>query len=420
MPLIAPGLLSLLALAGSGSPGDGAAFSHWRLQAEIHSLPAGSEAQFVRLTLTPQILAEAQADWSDLRVVDDSGSERPYVSRSLGDIVEETHHELGIIDQGVVPERYQQVVCDLGEAERLSNEIRLETPDRDFHYQVQIFGSPQGTEWLLLRERAYLFHHQDPVASNYRVSFPETSYRFLKLVLWLEGGRPLRISAIHAVRVVRRDLPAEVREARILEITQDPDRRTTDVGLDLLLRNQHFNRARVEVTTDNFSRWAEIAYQDGQQRWVRAGASSIYRFTGEDTLEEQLLVPLSDFNAKRGRLRIWNEDNPPLQVTRVFFERPTQVLIFRPEPGRSYRLLVGNQEASRPRYDLDLAVRRLDVLELPQLGLEPLAANPGYRPSVPDLPWTERNPTLLWVGLAAGGLLLLWLLRKTLRDVNSS
>ncbi len=417
MSLIAANLLALLALTPA-APAEGSAWDRWQFQAEIEALPAGDAARFVRVGLTPELLSQADPDWSDLRLVDDSGVERPFVLQSLEDRVFETLHPLNIINQGTA-DGFQQVVCDLGEEPSLSNQIRLETAARNFHFRVQVLGSPDAAEWLLLRDRIHVFHHEDPEASNYRVSFPDTSYRYLKLILWLEGNEPISISAVRVARVDRREVPVEQLEARVLAVSQNPDRRSTDLELDLTLPNQHLTRARLEVDDDNFRRSAEFAFQDEQGRWVPAGAGSIYRFTAEETVEQRLEIPLSDFNHRRARLRIWNADSPPLAVRRVLFERPPHVLIFRAEPGRPYWLLAGNPEAYHPNYDLDLAVRRLDVLDLPQIRLGPVTANPNYRPSVPELPWTERYPVLLWAGLAAGGLLLLWLLRRTLRDLES-
>lgn len=396
------------------APASQSAWSGWTSTAQIR-LPSGAEEQFVRVTLTPRILAEANTDLAELRVVDDIGAERPFVLTSLSERLELSFHECGVLDPGVVPGDYQQVVCDRGEEARISNEIRLETPAQDFHRQVRVWGSPDGADWLLLRDKAFVFRHQSPTASNLQVSFPDTSYRFIKLEIRMQDSEPIPVSALQVARVRRREAPIESQGARIVDRARNADRQASDLRLELPLLNQHFERVRLEVSDATFRRWAEISYQDEQRRWIEVGASYIYRLPGEEAREEQLLIPTDDFNQRHARLRIWNEDNPPLEVTRVVFERNPKILVFRPEPDRRYRLMIQNPAAAVPDYDLDPAVARLDVLELPQAKLGEPTSNPDYRPPSVEPPWTERHPALIWAGLALGAILLLWLLRSTLR-----
>ncbi len=78
------------------------------------------------------------------------------------------------------------------------------------------------------------------------------------------------------------------------------------------------------------------------------------------------------------------------------YETPRRI-VFRQEPGRSYRVVYGHSRVSAPSYDLARLTdpKAIDAAAAGTLG--PEAVNPDY---VDPAPWTERHPILLWIVLA--------------------
>jgi hypothetical protein len=93
-------------------------------------------------------------------------------------------------------------------------------------------------------------------------------------------------------------------------------------------------------------------------------------------------------------------------------------LIFNGSPTERYRLFFANPEGEWRSYDLGGALGRLDVQKLPQASLQAMAPNRSFSPRLPEKPWTERHPALIWAALGLGVLLLAGMLLKTVRSVS--
>jgi len=394
--------------------------SDWKFWASLAApeqpRPVGG---FVRLTLPGQILALAGDGLQDVRLVDDSGVEVPYLLLVERAEVQKTTVPVLILDRGIVPNQYQQVVCDLGEGNSYSNQLQLETPTQNFRRRGDVLGSTDGKNWLQLKTGSHIFdHHEDFYYRNLRVVYPETSYRYLKLVLWLDGGTPLEIQGVRVARVIRKEVEPEKLPARIVRKQEDVKRKATDIFLEIDLERQHLETCVLEIAQENFRRRAEVAFQSKDGIWTQVGEANIYRFKSENIVEDHVTIPLSELNEPQVRLRIWNQDNPPLEVTSVLFERMPRLVIFEWNVAKSYRLFVGSDQARTPSYDLDLVAGQLDITDLPRLEAGPLMPNSDYLAPKEIKPWTEQHPVLLWSALSLGVLLLGWMLLRTLREIK--
>lgn len=393
----------------------------WRHRAPLRlPEPASSADRFVRATLTGRVLSSAEPGLRDLRLVNREGQQVPYALLVERSRVQQTQIPVMLLDMGVVRGSYQQVVCDLGPGDHVSNELHLEFSSRNFRRRVDVLGSGDRKTWVELMAGRHIFdQHEDVVIQNLRVTYPETAYRFIQLRIWLDGGDSLSVRKVSVSRVVRHEVAPERIPAKILRREEDAEKKATDYDLDTGGERQYLESCLLEISQANFRRRAELSYQDEAGIWRRAGSAGIYRFTNGESVEEVVRMELSALMTARSRLRIWNRDSPALDVTGVVFERMPRLLVFQRIPGQEYSILVSNPDAASPAYDLDLAVSRLDLENLPRAALEELTANPAYRPMEKESPWTERHPALLWAGLSLGVALLGWILLRTLRQ-NSS
>ena len=208
--------------------------------------------------------------------VDDSGVEVPYLLLVERAEVQETTVPVLILDRGIVPNQYQQVVCDLGEGNSYSNQLQLETPTQNFRRRADVLGSADGKNWLQLKTGSHIFdHHEDFCYRNLRVVYPETSYRYLKLVLWLDGGTPLEIQGMRVARVIRKEVEPEKLPARIVRKQEDVKRKATDIFLEIDLERQHLETCVLEIAQENFRRRAEVAFQSKDGTWTKVGEANI-------------------------------------------------------------------------------------------------------------------------------------------------
>ena len=392
----------------------------WKFEAPIRLPVQIASPQFIRLTLPGWVLANAREDLSDLRIINAAGTEIPYLLQKAETRTFQSTLPTTIINRGIDPGRFEQIVCDLGNQTEASNEIVLYTQAQNFVRKTEIGGSADGQNWIILRSSAYIFDQQEQGRHlhNLLVSYPDSTYRYLKVVVWFDGEPPLNLTGAEVRRQERAEFQPEAVQARIVRRLEDPERKTTDLTIETSMGKQHFEECLLGVSEVNFERSATVSYQDYRGAWMQAGSGTIHRFTIGPAVDENLIVPVQDLNQKQFRIRIWNYDSPPLSVQSVTVRRMPRFLIFNGSPGDRYRLFFANAEGQRRNYDLGGALGRLDLQKLPQASLHAMAPNPSFSPRPRVKPWTERHPALIWVALGMGVLLLAGMLLKTVRSVS--
>jgi hypothetical protein len=142
------------------------------------------------------------------------------------------------------------------------------------------------------------------------------------------------------------------------------------------------------------------------------------RGTGPPNAPPPLAIPLDGRRREAVALEIEDGDNAPLTLAGATGVVRVARLAFKAGPG-SYRVLLGNREATPPQYDL--ASLRGDVLAYSALPVSAgqLGANSGHRREAGDY-LGEAPPTLLlWGSLAAAVLGLLYLTARIVRQPSA-
>jgi len=411
--------LTLILLLAPGTAA-GLEMKEWKFQAGIQPPSQPSSPQFVRLTLPGWVLANAREDLADLRVISASGAEIPYLLQRAENRTFHTTLPASIINRGIDPGRFEQIVCDLGERVEISNQVILYTQATNFVRKVDIAGSADGRTWITIRSGAYIFQQpgQGRELRNLTVPYPDSTYRFLRVAVWFDGGLPLKFTGAEVQRLERAEFQPETVEAAIVRQSEDAERKATDLVAETRMSKQHFEECLIDPKEENFDRPVTVSYQDHRGAWVDVGSGAIHRFTIGPTVDENLIVAINDLNQKQFRIRIWNSDSPPLSVRSLRLRRMPRMLVFNASPADRYRLFFGDDDAEPRAYDLRGALGRLDLEKLPQASLQAMAPNPSFAPKRREQPWTERHPIIIWAALALGVLLLAAMLLKTVRSVS--
>ncbi len=338
----------------------------WKFQAPIRLPDHVSSPQFVRLTLPGWVLANAQEDLSDLRVINGSGTEIPYFLQKAATRTFHSSLPTSIVNKGIDPGRFEQIVCDLGERIEISNQIALYTRAENFVRKVDVAGSADGQNWIILRSGAYIFDQRDRGRElhNLLISYPDSTYRYLKVMVWFDGGLPLDLTGAEVRREERAEFRPETLPASIVRQSEDAGRKATDLIVETSLGKQHIEECLLEVAQDYFERSVTVSYKDYRGAWVDVGSGSVHRFKIGPVVDENLVVALRDLNQKQFRVRIWNHDSPPLSVRSVTLRRMPQFLIFNASARERYRLFFANPEGARRDYDLGGAQSKLDLQPL--------------------------------------------------------
>ena len=148
--------------------------------------------------------------------------------------------------------------------------------------------------------------------------------------------------------------------------------------------------------------------------WTWLCDAVLYRVESEGEVRESTRVEVAGRH-RVIRLRIRNRDDAPLPITGATVMGAVERIAFEAAAGRRYRLAYGDPRKSAPSYDL---ARTAGDPALFAARAREAALGPPVRTAAESaaLPWTDRNPALLWAGLVAVVLALGALTRQALRS----
>ncbi|HEY2944310.1 MAG TPA: DUF3999 family protein [Vicinamibacteria bacterium] len=373
----------------------------------------------VVLTLDREVYERARPDLGDLRVVDETGADAPYLLDRVGGDAEPTFREPVAINRVFVRGRSASVTLDLREP-MLKSELVLALPGDNFRRRVKVEGrNKHEREWTTITDGAYVFAVPEPVAARYEtVHLPQNNQQFLRITVFNGPDDPPRLEILDAwVRPQERRKPREFPFEPRLTRTDDAAERESRLVLDLGARYQPYRAVLLDVADPEFFRGAIVEQRreplpeagDGSGALAISWApvlepASVYRYSEEGETRESLRLEATG-RARVLRVRIRNRDDRPLDVRGATVMVPQERLVFEAVSPHRYRLTYGDAGLEPPAYDVERTVgdAALWIAQASEGRWGPPAVRVRDRPR---LPWTERHPALLWAGLvAAVGLL---------------
>ncbi len=360
-------------------------------------------AGLVAVRLDRHVYEAARSDLGDLRVLEESATSVPYtLDRGLPPASPERRPE--IRNRGVVPGGAATAVLDFGKRVTKTR-LALRLSGDNFRRRVVVEGSDDGRSWVTLTDEAWVFAIPGVEPTRYEVvTLPENDFGQLRVTVHADPRERKRVSiedawlpsgALGARReesVAPRWSRAAVKDSQETWLTIDLGARHQPFqGIVLAVEDERFFReVRVEARKDPVLSASESVAPPDQ--WRPVGGGMIYRLEQAGELRESLRVEVAG-RARVVRLRLRNRDDRPLRVTNVSVVVPVERLLFEAADD-DYTLTYGAPKLTAPTYDLARTLDEEPVTSVATLG------PPVRRDVVADvLPWTERHPVLLWVGL---------------------
>jgi len=378
----------------------------------------------VVVTLDRDVYENARADLGDLRVVDDSGRETPYLLARVDEQAAPVRRP-ALRDAAFVRGKKAVVTLDFG-APTLKSHLALALSGDNFRRRVMVEGRRRrDPEWATLVDQAYVFAVPPPAAARYEtVALPENNHQILRVTVFNGEDDPERIEIHDAwIGVEEHRRPREQPLLARVTRAEDANTRETVLTLDLGARHQPFRGIVVAAEDARFWRGAAVEARidpppgatGAPLAWTFLGEGPLYRIEAYGEVRECLRLDVAG-RQRVLRVRIKNRDDAPLAGLTAQVMAPVERLAFEAAPGRAYRLSYGDARRAAPTYDLArtagdpqlFAARASEA----RLGA-PSAVAPGAGGRAP---WTERHPALLWGGLVAAVLALGALTRKALAE----
>lgn len=412
-PRIVP--VATLLLAAYVQQGDVALptpWAHWGYSAPLR-VPALSEPRLVRVRVPEAVSREALAGWADLRVIDDTGREVPFVLHARTERLSRELRQVQLMDLTHKPGEDTRALVDLGAQAPVHNGIEIQTPLQELFVRVAIDVSANAKDWRVLQEGAPIFRFaKSGLDGNQLVRYTDNASRYLRLRITDGPDRfPLRgVRVWHEVRQEAELVPME------LHLRPDPASPAGESWwvADAGPAGQLLSQVAFSVEQAAFHRPVRIRTSDDGTTWRTAGSGDIHRMEGVEGVREQLRVGFAETRARFLRVEIVNRNDAPLAGTTLSLYATPRRVVLRAEPGRSYRLLYGNPRTAAAQYEMAQVTPAAALEAAAPAELGPGVANTAY---ADPAPWTERHPAVLWAALiaalAALGLLALRALKSS-------
>ena len=372
--------------------------SAWQYRKPIH--PEVRPANSARIDRDVYFIA--REDLADLRIVH-GVEEVPYLIVTATSQVKEQDVPATMQDRAVTTEGVEAVMAFARVVPH--NRLTILSGISNFRHKVQLYASPDGRAWALIKKDAYLFdftadeHH----ASLLTIDYPTSTRRFLKVVI--EGAKDPAILSGASV-LLREERPAawqEIGKFADPSPIEDDKRHATSYDIDFGAPGAPRDRVLLTIADPAFHRSVSTEWRDNGKDWMSDSFGTVYRTEGSESLQ----VPVGGRRARYLRVTLYHGDDKPLKLKSITVESIARDVIFPSQNAGEYWLYFGNPNARSPSYDLPMVLAKGTLDNAVSVTAEGRQENPGYKPPEPPVkPISERYPGLLYgvLGVAVLGL----------------
>ena len=380
-----------------------AAWKHWHYSRAIElQLPDAATAtatamgQLAAVAVLPDLYIHTDTGLADLRVIDDRGTEVPYVisqrvrsfrSSTLPSALRENSFSAGA---------FTQLVLDAGGHAPFHNSVRIETGEADFIEWVQVEASDDGHVWRMVQERAPIFRFRKNAHEGTQVvHYSENNAQYLRVRI-LDGDKKFPVSGAQILLETTEPAERVPLEMALIADAKQPAGRSVwsaDLGGVAPLVTE----VRFDVSAPpEFIRSVDISSSVHGKDWDSLQSGEIYRYPKGEAQLEQLAVAVNTSwgRSRYLRVEIVNGNDAPLAVAAPKLYITPQRILFEQQPGRSYRLIYGQERAEGAEYDLRRRVNAAQLAAAVEGQVGPEEVNSDW---VDPRPWTETHDIFLWL-----------------------
>jgi len=393
----------------------------WPLWSEIKVDPKPDKPVYLRVELDGPVFDGARNDLADLRVIDQSGKEAPSHV-----VVEDERDTLNVkpvemIDKVLAPDGRFSFVIDLGDEPVRHDRIILTTSAVNFSRRVRIETGSDNRNWAVTREDGYIYSFRSDSTVKYLgVDYPISTRRYLRVTIFNPpdpGEKPIEITDAE-VAIDAAPEPELIKlPVASLKRSEDVKQHATIFNLDLGYRNVPSTAIEFESEDTNFHRRIEV---EGRQQiesdpkldpltWSSVGSGEIHRVAVNGYKSSNMKIDYPETALRYLKITVHHYDDRPIRIDGIKLLSLPRRLVFRAEPGSSYRLFYGNHTATEPRYDLERMIRFIDLGEAQTGSLGPRQGRIPDR-SVESAEEKPGQPAWLIGVLIASAAVLLWLI----------
>lgn len=335
----------------------------------------------IKFALPATTIDAAQTDLKDLRIIDASGKETPYLllkpSENTGRKIAPKKFRSELTDSATI------ITLETGTDQALDF-VELETGAHGFLKPVEVEVSSDGEEWRLLDTNIPIFRQDNATKTTLPLARCVSAY--VRLTINDTRSRPIAITGASLQTSSTQSTPSEPFSPRIVRAEEF----TGETILTLDLGAANLSVSELEIAADDplFARNVSISVrelQNGQigERTIARGTIFRVAFSTVAPISG-LHIPIeSKISSRELLVHVENGDSPSLQIKEVLGRRnPLHIVIAPAAPGH-LEIVTGNSQATAPHYDLAPLAAELDKLPLSTVRIGDPTLNSAYRQADP-------------------------------------
>jgi hypothetical protein len=370
---------------------------------------------FYNISLSPEINAHLKIDYRDVRIVNGAGK---WVPHAVHVPAFEINTDIVNADlkYSIKENNKTNTIIIINAANLSLNDIQLSIRNTIAERYCSLSGSEDNANWFVVNDS--IFINPTPTETKndnvFSLNFPLSNYKFYKLVIINSNKDPLSINGIassilaYEPHITKR----EVIKNSIPTISQKDSGKISYIKI-IQQHPYHFDGFNIKISgVKYYSRNADIFIPTNANHSFSNPGKLLQSYTISNNSNLSFRLPL--INDSLFYLLIHNEDNLPLRVNEVNTTLNEPILKTYLEVGDNYRLIMGNEKAVQPIYDITkLNISLRDTA--PSLTIKNISAFPQQEIKVVK----EGNKKwMIWAALIAGLALLLLLTKKMIKEVD--
>jgi hypothetical protein len=297
---------------------------------------------FYAFSITPELSSMLKTDFRDLRIRDQMGNPVPWlVAGNIPMLRPELLKALDIV-QNTTTDSGQSLLIIRNDSKDKIDGFYIRFRNAAVSRTINLSGSHDGIKWYSIIENVSLERRfiQDHDSFLENISFPLSSYTFYRVIIYNGKNDPLDILSVQ--KRISRDSPsphALVENPPVSFIRKDSNKISWIRVVNP--RQFHISHLGIQVKAPRyFKRQVDILANDFLVGNFTISSDSLFH----------LSLPL--LNDSVIAIQIYNEDNPPLDISSISTAQDTEQIIAYLDSGKSYQLEMMSADAQPPQYDL--------------------------------------------------------------------
>ena len=238
-------------------------------------------------------------------------------------------------------------------AENSVNQIKLDFNQKNFDWKLNLEGSQNQQEWFSILEDYRIMSIKNTLANFEftKVAFPNSKYRFYRLFIKSKIKPELLSAKILLNETNNGSYKKYI--AKSTEIVEENNKKQTLINVEL---NTPVPVCKLKIYAKNkFDYYRTVTIQElsdsfkTQQGWKYNYSNLI---SGTINSIENNGFGFNSTILKKLKIIIENQDNEPLQIDSVLVEGYIHELVARFTEPAKYYLTYGNNESTKPEYDI--------------------------------------------------------------------